>query len=139
MLSTVRRGGLHIAVRVVYPVSMSEQQHGEKATQSSRPRIRPADAVDGRPVSVSGKFRVLQFADIQDGPKVSSDTIRLIEASLDATRPDVVIFTGNQVAGYDTAYADTFRKRRWSGGFAAVKSADRRAAERRAADLERQP
>ena len=126
MLSTVRRGGLHIAVRVVYPVSMSEQQHGEKATQSSRPRIRPADAVDGRPVSVSarlgrlqfhesGKFRVLQFADIQDGPKVSSDTIRLIEASLDATRPDVVIFTGNQVAGYDTAYADTFRKRRWSG------------------------
>ena len=148
MLSTVRRGGLHIAVRVVYPVSMSEQQHGEKATQSSRPRIRPADAVDGRPVSVSarlgrlqfhesGKFRVLQFADIQDGPKVSSDTIRLIEASLDATRPDVVIFTGNQVAGYDTAYADTFRKRRWSGGFAAVKSADRRAAERRAADLER--
>ena len=55
----------------------------------------------------SGKFRVLQFADIQDGPKVSSDTIRLIEASLDTTRPDIAIFTGNQIAGYDTAYADT--------------------------------
>ena len=51
---------------------------------------------------------MLQFADIQDGPKVSSDTIRLIEASLDTTRPDIVIFTGNQIAGYDTAYADTF-------------------------------
>lgn len=128
---------------------MNEQQHGEKATQSSRPRIRPADTTDERPVSVSarlgrlqfhesGKFRVLQFADIQDGPKVSSDTIRLIEASLDATRPDIAIFTGNQIAGYDTAYADTFRKRRWSNGWAAVQqSTDRRAAERHAADLER--
>ena len=63
---------------------------------------------DERPVSISarlgrlqfhrsGKFRVLQLADIQDGPKVSKDTIRLIEASLDAARPDVVIFTGNQI------------------------------------------
>lgn len=128
---------------------MNEQQHGEKATQSSRPRIRPADTTDERPVSVSarlgrlqfhesGKFRVLQFADIQDGPKVSSDTIRLIEASLDTTRPDIAIFTGNQIAGYDTAYTDTFRKRRWSNGWAAVQqSTDRRAAERHAADLER--
>ena len=79
---------------------------------------------DERPVSISarlgrlqfhrsGKFRVLQLADIQDGPKVSKDTIRLIEASLDAARPDVVIFTGNQIAGYDDAYCDTFRKRQW--------------------------
>ena len=53
---------------------------------SSKPRIKPADAEDGRPVSISarlgrlqfhysGKFRVLQIADIQDGPKVSKDTI----------------------------------------------------------------
>lgn len=79
---------------------------------------------DERPVSISarlgrlqfhrsGKFRVLQLADIQDGPKVSKDTIRLIEASLDAARPDVVIFTGNQIAGYDDAYRGTFRKRQW--------------------------
>ena len=91
---------------------------------SSKPRIKPADAEDGRPVSISarlgrlqfhysGKFRVLQIADIQDGPKVSKDTITLIEASLDATRPDLVIFSGNQIAGYDPAFADSFRKRRW--------------------------
>lgn len=91
---------------------------------SSKPRIKPADAEDGRPVSISarlgrlqfhysGKFRVLQIADIQDGPKVSKDTIALIEASLDATRPDLVIFSGNQIAGYDPAFADSFRKRRW--------------------------
>lgn len=92
---------------------------------SSRPRIKPASADDDRPVSVSarlgrlqfhqsGKFRVLHIADIQDGPKVSKDTIRLMEASLDATRPDVVVFTGNQIAGYDPAFAATFRKRAWS-------------------------
>lgn len=123
---------------------MNEQQRGEK-NRSSRPRIHPAEAADDRPVSVSarlgrlqfhesGKFRVLQFADIQDGPKVSSDTISLIEASLDATRPDVVIFTGNQIAGYDTAYADTFRKRRWSKSLIMPK--DRRAVEHQAANLE---
>lgn len=65
----------------------------------------------------SGKFRVLQLADIQDGPKVSADTIRLIAAALDAARPDLVVFSGNQIAGYDTAYQETFRKRRWSGGW----------------------
>ncbi|WP_137652591.1 metallophosphoesterase [Bifidobacterium moukalabense] len=103
---------------------MTELQHAAKAA-STRPRIQPAEEGDGRPLSISarlgrlqfhqsGKFRVLQFADIQDGPKVSADTIKLIEASLDATRPDVVIFTGNQIAGYDSAYSQTMRKRRWN-------------------------
>ncbi|WP_033494117.1 metallophosphoesterase [Bifidobacterium biavatii] len=80
---------------------------------------------EGRPVSVSarlgrlqfhnsGKFRVLQLADIQDGPKVNKDTIKLIEAAVDAARPDLVVFTGNQIAGYDPAFADTFRKRHWT-------------------------
>ena len=96
-----------------YPRSMTELQHAAKAT---RPRIQPAEEGDRRPLSVSarlgrlqfhqsGKFRVLQFADIQDGPKVSKDTISLIEASLDATRPDLVIFNGNQIAGYALANA----------------------------------
>lgn len=80
---------------------------------------------DGKPISISqrlgqlqfhfsGKFRVLQFADIQDGPKVSADTIRLLEAACDAARPDLVIFSGNQIAGYHDAFADTFQRRRWS-------------------------
>ncbi|EFA23390.1 metallophosphoesterase [Bifidobacterium gallicum] len=61
----------------------------------------------------SGKFRVLQLADVQDGPKVSKDTIRLIEVAVKTSRPDIVIFTGNQIAGYDPAYAATYRQRRW--------------------------
>ncbi|MBT1170543.1 metallophosphoesterase [Bifidobacterium sp. SO4] len=101
---------------------MTETQRAPEGM--TKPRIKPADAEDDRPVSISarlgrlqfhhsGKFRVLQIADIQDGPKIAKDTMALIEASLDATRPDLVIFSGNQIAGYDPAFAATFRKRRW--------------------------
>ncbi|AIC91472.1 serine/threonine protein phosphatase [Bifidobacterium coryneforme] len=89
---------------------------------------------DGRPLSVSarlgrlqfhhsGKFRLLQLADVQEGPKVSPDTVKLIAAACDASRPDLVVFTGNQLAGYDTAYERTFRKRRWSTPLDGVYSA----------------
>ncbi|WP_043164709.1 metallophosphoesterase [Bifidobacterium callitrichos] len=103
---------------------MTETQRAPEGL-SSKPRIRPAEAGETRPLSISarlgrlqfhtsGKFRVLQVADIQAGAKVAKDTIRLIGASLDAVRPDLVVFTGNQIAGYDPAFAPTFRKRRWS-------------------------
>lgn len=62
----------------------------------------------------SGKFRVLQLSDIQDGPKVSADTIKLIAAACDAARPDLVVLTGDQIAGYHSAYRATYRKRRWN-------------------------
>ncbi|MFT8788790.1 MAG: serine/threonine protein phosphatase [Bifidobacterium psychraerophilum] len=73
----------------------------------------------------SGKFRVLQLSDIQDGPKVSPDTISLIAAACDASRPDLVVFSGDQIAGYDAAYARTFRKRRWGTGWDGVYAAGR--------------
>ncbi|PJM75495.1 metallophosphoesterase family protein [Bifidobacterium simiarum] len=73
----------------------------------------------------SGKFRVLQLSDIQDGPKVSPDTVRLIEAACDAARPDLVVFTGDQIAGYDSAYSRTFRKRRWLQPKRPIDEADR--------------
>ena len=61
----------------------------------------------------SGKFRVLQIADIQEGPKVSKDTITLLASACDTVHPDIVIFTGNQIAGYDSGFAATYRSRRW--------------------------
>ncbi|MFC2351605.1 MAG: serine/threonine protein phosphatase, partial [Scardovia wiggsiae] len=65
----------------------------------------------------SGKFRILQFADIQDGPHVNKDTVRLIAAACDSARPDIVIFSGNQIAGYDPAYAGTFINRPWAANW----------------------
>lgn len=92
------------------------------AAAQSRPQNLKSD--ESKPLSVSarfgrlqfhtsGKFRVLQCADIQDVPKISADTIALIEASLDAVRPDLVVFSGNQIAGYEAVYSQTYRKRRW--------------------------
>ena len=59
-----------------------------------------------------GTFRVLQMADIQDGPNVREDTIRLIEAAIKKTHPDLIVFTGDQIRGYDPVYIDTFLRRR---------------------------
>lgn len=119
------RRGKYTVSRIIATVGdMTETQRAPEGL-SSKPRIRPAEAGETRPLSISarlgrlqfhtsGKFRVLQVADIQAGAKVAKDTIRLIGASLDAVRPDLVVFTGNQIAGYDSAFAPTFRKRRWS-------------------------
>ena len=59
-----------------------------------------------------GTFRVLQMADIQDGPDVRPDTIRLIEAAIAKAKPDLIVLTGDQIRGYDPAYIDTFLRRR---------------------------
>ena len=46
-----------------------------------------------------GAFKIMQIADAQEFPVVSPDTVRLIETALQAERPDLVIFTGDQVYG----------------------------------------
>ncbi|KAA8829276.1 metallophosphoesterase [Bifidobacterium tissieri] len=60
----------------------------------------------------NGTFRVLQMADIQDGPDVNEDTIRLIRAAIAEGDPDLIVLTGDQIRGYDPAYIDTFLRRR---------------------------
>ena len=59
-----------------------------------------------------GTFRVLQMADVQDGPSVDPDTVRLIRAAIRASDPDLVVFTGDQIRGYDPAWINTFLRRR---------------------------
>ncbi|NMN00599.1 serine/threonine protein phosphatase [Bifidobacterium sp. DSM 109958] len=59
-----------------------------------------------------GTFRVLQMADVQDGPEVDPDTVRLLEAAIREADPDLVVFTGDQIRGYDPAWMRTFLRRR---------------------------
>lgn len=59
-----------------------------------------------------GTFTVLQMTDIQDGPDVNDDTIALIRAAIAKADPDLAVFTGDQIRGYDPAYMYTFRRRR---------------------------
>lgn len=48
----------------------------------------------------NGKFKIMQIADVQDTNKTSPDTIRLIEKALDTEKPDLVVFSGDQIKGY---------------------------------------
>ena len=45
------------------------------------------------------RFRILMIADTQEGNKVSADTLALINASLDEAKPDMVVFSGDQIWG----------------------------------------
>lgn len=47
----------------------------------------------------NGRFRILMIADTQEGKRVSSDTLKLINASLDRARPDMVVYSGDQIWG----------------------------------------
>ena len=46
-----------------------------------------------------GKFRILMIADTQEGRRVNSDTLKLINASLDEAKPDMVVYSGDQIWG----------------------------------------
>lgn len=51
-----------------------------------------------------GTFHIIQFADIQEIPVVSEDTLTLMRRVLDKTRPDLVVLTGDQLKGYSRAF-----------------------------------
>ena len=51
-----------------------------------------------------GKFKIMQIADTQEIPAVSPDTIKLISAALDKEKPDLVVFTGDQIKGYSSFF-----------------------------------
>lgn len=44
-----------------------------------------------------GTFRVVQFTDTQDDQEIDPRTVELMEAVLDAHRPDLVVFTGDNI------------------------------------------
>lgn len=52
----------------------------------------------------NGKFKIMQIADTQEIPSVSPDTLSLINSALDSEKPDLVIFTGDQVKGYSKKF-----------------------------------
>lgn len=52
----------------------------------------------------NGKFRIMQIADTQESADVAIDTIRFISAALEREKPDLVIFTGDQIKGYSSSF-----------------------------------
>ena len=50
------------------------------------------------------KFKIMQIADTQEIPAVSPDTLSLINNALDREKPELVIFTGDQIKGYSKKF-----------------------------------
>ena len=46
-----------------------------------------------------GKFRILVFADPQDDVNPCEETLDLMYASIEAAKPDLVVFTGDNIHG----------------------------------------
>lgn len=51
-----------------------------------------------------GTFHILHITDVQEIPQVSEDTLRLISGALDRAKPDLVVFTGDQLKGYSRSF-----------------------------------
>lgn len=48
----------------------------------------------------NGRFRIMQIADTQDTNKTAPATVALIKEALKRSKPDLVVFTGDQIKGY---------------------------------------
>ena len=51
-----------------------------------------------------GSFTIMQATDVHGIAKESPDTSRLLDAALDKIKPDLVVFTGDQIKGYGLSY-----------------------------------
>lgn len=51
-----------------------------------------------------GTFKIMQVADVQDTQNTSPDTICFLEAAIRAEKPDLVVFTGDQLKGYGFSF-----------------------------------
>ena len=52
----------------------------------------------------NGKFKIMQITDMQEVYNVSPDTEKLLEAAVKAEKPDLVVYTGDQIKGYGVTY-----------------------------------
>ena len=51
-----------------------------------------------------GSFKIMQIADVQETRTPNPDTIKLIDLALERERPDLVVFTGDQIQGYSATF-----------------------------------
>ncbi len=58
-----------------------------------------------------GRFKIMQITDTQEHFFVNSDTVKLIRLALEREKPDLVVLTGDQIAGYSpTFFGKTMEK-----------------------------
>ncbi len=52
----------------------------------------------------NSKFKIMQIADVQEDIPLNPDTVKLIDLALEKEKPDLVVFTGDQIQGYSPCY-----------------------------------
>ncbi len=57
-----------------------------------------------------GKFKIMQIADVQESATVNPDTIKLMSLALEREKPDLVVFTGDQIYGIHPSFYNKNRK-----------------------------
>lgn len=57
------------------------------------------------------KFKIMQIADVQENAQVNPDTLKLISLAVKKEKPDLVVFTGDQIQGYDSSYKTDAEKK----------------------------
>lgn len=63
-----------------------------------------ADAGQELKFNAEGKLKVMILADTQDDNKPSKNMLNFVNAALDQEKPDLVVFLGDQVQGYSSAF-----------------------------------
>ena len=60
----------------------------------------------------NGSFKIMQVADIQELARIDDDSVKLLRLALEREKPDLVVFTGDQVYGLHPSFrlGDTRRK-----------------------------
>ena len=58
-----------------------------------------------------GKFTIMQITDTQEISTVNPDTIKLISRALDKAKPDLVVFTGDQIKGYSPTFKGNTKRK----------------------------
>ena len=58
-----------------------------------------------------GHFKIMQITDTQEHYFVNPDTVKLIRLALERERPDLVVLTGDQIAGYSPTFLGQTEKK----------------------------
>lgn len=54
----------------------------------------------------NSQFKIMQIADVQEDVPHNPDTVKLIELAVEREKPDLVVFTGDQIQGYSPCYRE---------------------------------
>lgn len=75
--------------------------YGKSSNENNKPELK---------FNKDGSFKIVQFADPQDGPNIDLRTIDLMNKILDDEKPNLVVLTGDNINGIDCTSSEEVKK-----------------------------